>query len=73
MVENQSFDAKTALDQSVIYVFDHSTAEKIVMYDAFVDGQDESAVGSRDVVFGLVQMRLEEPDRKKISSLNSEP
>ena len=74
VVENQSFDAKIAVaNESVIYdVCDHPTAMELVMSDALPDSQVGSGVGSGDVVFGLVQMRLEEPDRKKNSSLNSE-
>ena len=41
--------------------------------DAFIDGRDESVVGWHFVVFGLVQMKLEEPDGKKNSWLDSEP
>ena len=40
--------------------------------DNFFNSQDGSGAGSVDVVFGLVQMKLEEPDRKKNSSLISE-
>ena len=63
MLENRSFDAEIAVaDESVFGdVLDHSTAEKLMM----LDGQDGSGVDSRDVIFGLVQMKLEEPDRKK--------
>ena len=42
------------------------------MSDIFVDGQDGSCVGL-DVIFGLGEMKLEESDCKKNSSLNSEP
>ena len=49
-------------DESVFEnVFDHSTAEELVMLDASVEGQNESGFGSHDVVCGLVQMKLEEP------------
>ena len=73
-MENQSFYAEIAAAvESVIYdVCDHSTAEELVISDAFINSQDGSGAGSVDVVFGLVQMKLEEPDRKKNSSLNSE-
>ena len=73
-MENQSFDAEIAVaNVSVVYdVCDHSTAEELVMSYAFTDSQEGSGVGSGDVAFGLVQKKLEEPDRKKNSSLNSE-
>ena len=73
-LDNQSFDAEiAAAGETVIYdVCDHSTAEELVKSDAFLDGQDGSGDGSGDVFCGLVQMNLEEPDRKKICSLNSE-
>ena len=73
-LDNQSFDAEiAAAGETVIYnVSDHSTAEELVKSDAFIDGQDGSGDGSVDVVCGLVQMKLEEPDRKKKCSLNSE-
>ena len=73
-LDNQSFDAEiAAAGETVIYdVCDQSTAEELVKSDAFIDGQDGSSDGSGDVVCGLVQMKLEEPDRKKKCSLNSE-
>ena len=73
MVENQSFYAEIAAAvESVIYdVCDHSIAEEIVISDAFIYSQDGSGVGSVDVVFASVQMKLEEPNRSKNSSLNS--
>ena len=73
-LDNQSFDAEiAAAGETVIYdVCDHSTAEELVKSDAFIDGQDGSGVDSGDVVCGLVQMNLEEPDRKKKCSLKSE-
>ena len=38
--------------ESVIHdVYDHSTAEELVMSDDFVDGQNGNDVCSRDVVF----------------------
>ena len=71
MLENWSFDAEIAVaDESVFGdVLDHSTAEELML----LDGQDGSGVDPRDVVSGLVQMKLEEPDRKKYISLNPEP
>ena len=73
-LKNQSFDAEiAAVVESVTYdVCDHSTAEELVMSDNFIDGQDGSCVGSRDVIFRLVEMKLEEPFCKKNSSLNLE-
>ena len=64
MLENGRVDAEIAMaDESVTDdVFDNATAEDLVMSNAIVDGQDESAVRSRDVASGLVQMKLEEPD-----------
>ena len=57
-------------DESVFGdVLDKSTAEELMM----LDGQDESCVDSCDVIFGLAQMKLEEPDRKKNISINLEP
>ena len=75
MVENQSIDSEEAMaDESVIYdVSDYSTAESSVIPEAFVYGQDGSGVGICDEIFCLVQMKLEEPDGKKNSSLKSEP
>ena len=69
-MENQSFYAEKALvDESDIYdVCDHSTVENLMMSDAIVDSQDGSGVGSGDVVFGLVKLKLEEPCRKNNSS-----
>ena len=63
MLENRSLDAEIEVaDESVFGdVLDHSTAGELMM----LDGQDGSGVDSRDVIFGLVQMKLEEPDRKK--------
>ena len=60
MLENRRVDAEIAVaDVSVTDdVFDNSTAEDLVMSNAIVDGQDASAVGSRDVASGLVQMKL---------------
>ena len=71
MLENRSFDAEIAVADESIFgdVLDHSTAEELMM----LDGQDGSGVDSRDVIFGLVQMKLEEPDPKKNISLNPEP
>ena len=67
MVENKSFGAEIAVaDESVVYdVYDHSTAEEIVISDVFVDHHDRSVVGLHNVVFNLVQMNLEKPDCKK--------
>ena len=64
MLENRRVDAEIAVaDESVTDdVFDNSTAEDLVMSNAIVDGQDESAAGSRDVATGLVHMKTEEPD-----------
>ena len=64
MLENRRVAAEIAVaDESVTDdVFDNSTAEDLVMSNATVDGQTESAVRSRDVASGLVQMKLEEPD-----------
>ena len=64
MLENRRVDAKIAVaDESVTDdAFENSTAEDLMMTNATVDGQDESAVGSRDVASGLVQMKTEEPD-----------
>ena len=64
MLENLRVDAEIAVaDESITEdVFDNSTAEDLVMSNAIVDCQDASAVGSRDVASGLVQMKLEEPD-----------
>ena len=58
MLENRNVDAEIAVaDKSVTDdVFDNSTAEDLVMSNAIVDGQDESAVGSRDVASCLVQI-----------------
>ena len=39
----------------------------------FNDGQDGSVFGSGDVVCGLVQMKFEESDLSKKSSINAEP
>ena len=74
MLEYQVFDSEIAAAvESVTYnLCDHSTAEALVMSKTFLDGQDGSGVGLGDVVCGLVQMKSEEPDRKKNSSLNSE-
>ena len=60
----ENADAEIAVtDESVTDdVFDNSTAEDLVISNAIVDGQIESAVRSRDVASGLVQMKLEEPD-----------
>ena len=41
--------------------------------DSFVDDHDGSGVGLRIVIFCLKQIKLEELDRKKNSSLKSEP
>ena len=64
MPENRRVDAEIAVaDESVTDdVFDNSTAENLVMSNAIVDGQDESAVESRDVASALVHMKTEEPD-----------
>ena len=74
VLENRSFDAEIAVaDESVFGdVLEHSTAEELVKSDAFINEQDGSGDGSGDVVCGLVQMKLEEPDRKKKCSLSSE-
>ena len=66
-----SFDAEIAVaDGSIIDDFlDHSTAEELVMSDDFVDGQDGSGVDSRDVIFGLFQMKLEEPGYSEDNAL----
>ena len=74
MLENRSFDAEIAVaDESVFGdVLEHSTAEELVKSYAFINEQDGSGDGSGDVVCGLVQMKLEEPDRKKKCSLSSE-
>ena len=74
-VESQSFNAgiAAAVESVTFDVCDHSTAEELVISDTFIDGQDGSGVRSGDVVCGLVQMKLEEPHRKKNSSLNWEP
>ena len=60
-LENQNFDAEIALaDESVIdNVYDHSTVEELLMSDDFVDGQFGSGVGSRDVIYGLVQIQMD--------------
>ena len=73
-LDDESFDAEiAAAGETVICdVCDHSTAEDLVKSEAFINGQDGSGDGSGDVVCGLVQMNLEEPDRKKKCSLNSE-
>ena len=62
-LEHQRYDGKIALtDESVIDdVFEHSTSKELVMPGAFVNGQDGSFIGSRDVVFGSVRMKWEEP------------
>ena len=74
MLENRNFDAEIAVaDESVFGdVLGHSTVDELVKSDAFINGQDGSGDGSGDVVCGLVQMNLEEPDRKKKCSFNSE-
>ena len=60
----ENADAEIAVvDESVTDdVFENLTAENLVMSNATVDVQDESAVGSRDVASGLVHMKMEEPD-----------
>ena len=71
IVENQSFDAVAAADESVNYdVCDYSTAEELVIPNVFAGGSD---IGLRDVGCGLVQMKVEEPDCKENSSLYSKP
>ena len=62
MLENRRVDAEIAVaDESVTDdVFENSTAEDLVMSNAIVDGKEQSAVGSRDVASGFVQMKLEE-------------
>ena len=74
VLENRSFDAEIAVaDESVFGdVLEHSTAEELVKSYAFINERDGSGDGSGDVVCGLVQMKLEEPDRKKKCSLSSE-
>ena len=74
VLENRSFDAEIAVaDESVFGdVLEHSTAEELVKSYAFINEQDGSGDGSGDVVCGLVQMKLEEPDRQKKCSLSSE-
>ena len=61
--ENQSYDAEIEVDDESVFenVFDHSSAEELVMLDVSVEGQNRSGFGSHDVVCGLVQMKLEEP------------
>ena len=61
--QNQSYDAEIAVEEESVLdnVFVHSTAEELVMFNAFVEGQVGSGVGSHDEVCGLVQMKLEEP------------
>ena len=47
-----------AIDESGVYfVFEPSTAEKLLMSNVFVDIQNGRGIGLRDVVFGLVQMK----------------
>ena len=61
--ENQSYNEIAVTDESVFdKIFHHLTAEKLAKFDAFVEGQDGSGVGSHDVVCGLGQIKLEEPD-----------
>ena len=73
-LDNQSFYAEIAAAvESVIYdVCDYSTAKELAISDAFINSQVDIGAGLVDVVCGLVQMKLEEPDRKKKCSLNSE-
>ena len=73
-LDDESFDAEiAAAGETVICdVCDHSTAEDLVKSEAFINERDGSGDGSGDVVCGLVQMKLEEPDRKKKCSLSSE-
>ena len=62
------------IDKSVIEdvsTIDHSTAKQLVTPNGFVDGQDEVVLAC--LVSGLVQMKVNEPDRNKNSLLNSEP
>ena len=75
MVENKSFGAEKAVaDESVVYdVYDHSTAEEILISDVFVNHHDRSVVGLHSMVFDLVQMKFEKDRLQENSSLNSEP
>ena len=63
LVENQSYDAETVVPDETVFdnVFERSTAEELVMFNAFVEGQDRNGVRLRNVVCSLVQMKLEGP------------
>ena len=54
MLENRRVDAEIAVaDESVTDdIFNNSTAEDLVISNAIVNGQNESAVRSRDVASG---------------------
>ena len=62
LLENADAEFAVADESVTDDVFENSTAEELVMSNATVDGQDESAVGSRDVTSCLVHIKLEEPD-----------
>ena len=53
-------------------MFLNTTVAEVVTCYPFVDNQDGSGVGSRDVVFGLVQIKLEDPGYSEGNTLLKE-